>query len=256
MTGGPVDDYLDQLFVQLRSHAPRDARSMLSETEDHLRDAAHEARLRGLSDADAEAEAVRRFGDARLLAVADRRRGRVWVARATLVSAWSLGAWGAVAVGSSGLLAGVLRLAGGTAGFLAGPWPRGGAGAAACARWLSLSPHATSCAEAAIADWANEVVAYRVAFGLLGVLALAALAVARRSLVHGPRWSPLPSLVTDTIGTAMFGASGAVLAGLGIDALAVSSGSGVGQWLSAAVVALAAAGVFGLRLLRGLRAAG
>jgi hypothetical protein len=37
---------------------------------------------------------------------------------------------------------------------------------------------------------------------------------------------------------------------MGIDALAVSSGHGAGQWLSAAPVALAAAVIFGIRLVR------
>jgi hypothetical protein len=43
--------------------------------------------------------------------------------------------------------------------------------------------------------------------------------------------------------------------GLGINAIAVTSGDGSGQWLSAAVVALIAAGVFGVRLIRDLRPA-
>ncbi len=37
---------------------------------------------------EAEAEAVRRFGEARPVAAADRARGRVWVARGTFMSAW------------------------------------------------------------------------------------------------------------------------------------------------------------------------
>jgi hypothetical protein len=41
--------------------------------------------------------------------------------------------------------------------------------------------------------------------------------------------------------------------GLGVDAIAVTSGHGSGRWLSAAPVALSAAAVFGLRLLRNLR---
>ena len=45
------------------------------------------------------------------------------------------------------------------------------------------------------------------------------------------------------------------MAGLGVDALIVSSGHGAGQWLSAAPVALAAGLGFGLRLLRDIRPA-
>jgi hypothetical protein len=50
-----------------------------------------------------------------------------------------------------------------------------------------------------------------------------------------------------------FGAAGVWTLGLGVDAIAVSSGHGSGQWLSAAPVALLAAAVFGLRLLGNLR---
>ena len=84
-----------------------------------------------------------------------------------------------------------------------------------CARWLSGTPRLQSCAQAALDDWA----------------------------------------VVDTIPTTLFGIAGLWLAGLGIDALIVSSGHGAGQWLSAAPVALAAGLVFGLRLVRDVSAA-
>jgi len=57
-----------------------------------------------------------------------------------------------------------------------------------------------------------------------------------------------------TVAIVIFGVSGAWMAGLAVDAMAVSSGHGSGQWLSAALVALAAASVFGTRLLRDLSA--
>jgi hypothetical protein len=254
MNDGPIDDYLDNLFLALRKSAPRDARSMLNEAEAHLRDAADEGGRAGLDAYGAEAEAVRRFGEARLVALADRSRDRFWLVRGTFVSAWALGAWGAVAVGMSGVVAGVMRLAGATNKILAGPWPTSGITASDCGRWLSIYPHASSCAQAAMADWANETVAYRVALGILGLVALAALWLARRRALPRHRWAQLPPTVLDTIGTTLFGASGASLAALGIDALVVGSGVGSGKWLSAAPVALAAAAVFGIRLARDLRA--
>ena len=81
MNDGPIENYLDNLFVELRRNDPRSARSMLHEAEAHLRDAADEAVRAGMSPEDAEAEAVRRFGKARLVAAADRAHGRLWVAR-------------------------------------------------------------------------------------------------------------------------------------------------------------------------------
>jgi hypothetical protein len=255
MNGGPIDIYLDKLFVELRRSPPRDARSMLNEAEAHLRDSADEAARSGTSREEAEAEAVRRFGMAGLLAGADRARGRLWLARGSFMSAWALGAWGALAVGVSGLVAGAMRLAGATNLFLAGPWSTSGITGSDCRRWLSIYPHAGSCARAAMADWANETVVSRVAFGILGLVALAALWLARRRLLAGYRWDQLPATVVDTIATVLFGLSATWMGGLGIDALAVSSGHGSGQWLSAALVALGAAGVFGTRLLRDLSAA-
>ncbi len=255
MKDGPIDDYLDNLFVELRKSSPRDARSMLNEAEAHLRDSAGEAERAGQSPEEAEAEAVRRFGQARFVAVADRTRGRWWVARGAFVSAWSLGAWGAVAVGVSGLVAGVMRLVGASNQFLAGPWSTSGISVSDCRRWQSLYPHAGSCAQAAMADWANETVVYRVAFGALGLIALVALWIARHRLFPLRQWAPLPATVVDTIATTIFAVSGVWLAALGIDSLVVSSAQGSGQWLSAAVVALGAASVFGVHLLRDLRAA-
>ena len=228
---------------------------MLNEAEAHLRDAADEAARAGYGPEEAEAEAVRRFGQARLVAAADRARGRLFVARGMFISAWSLGAWGAVAVGVSGLVAGSMRLAGATNQFLAGPWPTAGTNASDCARWLGIYPHAGSCAQAAMADWAFETVAYRVAFGVLGLAALAGLWLARRRWLPAQRWAPLPATVADTIATTIFALSGVWLAGLGVDAWVVSAGHGSGQWLSAAPVALAGAAVFGTRLLRDLHAA-
>ena len=111
-------------------------------------------------------------------------------------------------------------------------------------------PHAQSCAEAALKDWAWETVAYRVAFGILGTLALGVFVVFRRRWSRAAGWAPLPATVVYTVATTVFGVSGVWLAGLGIDALFVSSGHGAGQWLSAAPVALAAAFVSGLRLAR------
>jgi hypothetical protein len=99
------------------------------------------------------------------------------------------------------------------------------------------------------------VIWYRLALGLLGALALTGFVLARRrsSRVHG--WTLLPPAVIDTIAATLFCVGGVWTLGLGIDAIAVSSGDGSGQWLSAAVVALIAAGGFGARLICDLRPA-
>ncbi len=111
---------MDDLFVELRRSSPRDARSLLSEAESHLRDAAEEGRHSGMSPTDTEADAVRRFG-APSVARSDRDRGSsVDACPGTAVAAWSLGALGAIAVGAGGLVVGVMRRAGVSNQFLAG----------------------------------------------------------------------------------------------------------------------------------------
>jgi hypothetical protein len=250
MTDGPIERYLDELFVEVRSTSPRDARSLLSETESHLRDAVEEATRNGMSVTDAEVDAIRRFGGARQIATGDRERGRKDLGRGLVASAWLLGAVGAIAVGISGLIALAMRLAGVSNQFVAGRRSTANLSPTDCARWLTGAPHAHSCAQAALDDWAWETVGYRIAFGVLGLLALGLFVVARRRLSLGRGWTSLPATVVDTIATTLFGISGVWLAGLGIDALIVSSGHGAGQWLSAAPVALAAGLGFGRRLLR------
>jgi hypothetical protein len=63
MTVSPVEAYLDRLDGELRARrAPR--RRLLAEAEDHLRSGAEELVARGRCTADAEREAIERFGDA------------------------------------------------------------------------------------------------------------------------------------------------------------------------------------------------
>ena len=249
MSDSPIEDYLDDLFTHLRTAAPRDARAMLAEAEGHLREAADEAGRTGMTTRDAERAAVERFGDAGAVAREDRDRHRAGIVSRIVVSAWTLGAVGAVAVGISGLIAGIMRLVGASNQFLAGRPLASSLTPGDCARWMAGYPHTASCSQAATADWAWETVTYRIAFGLLGLLALGTVAFARRRWVV-LRWAYLPKIVIETIATVCFAVSGLWLTGMGMDALLVNSGQGAGQWLSAAPVALGASIYFGVRLAK------
>ena len=246
--GSPIEAYLDELLVASSHADPRQLRHLLAEAEAHLRDDSEAAIAAGMSPFEAEAQAVARFGSATELARADRSRQATplpVIARQTLLTGLLLGGVGAVAVGVSGLLAEILRLIGG-ARFLVGVpsvLP-----ASDCARWLKLTPGARSCASAAVADWANETVAYRIALGVLGVLALLTF----RLLVRRRGRRTLAPAISDTIAVTLFAAAGVCTLGLGVDAVLVSSGRGAGQWLSAAPVALAGAAFYGTRLVRRL----
>lgn len=255
MTAGPIDRYLDELFTEVRKSPPGRARALLSEAESHLRLAADACVAQGLAPEEAEIEAVRRFGEAKFVARMDRQRGPVELARQVVVSGWSLGSVGAVAVGLSGAIAGFMRLAGASNTFMAGGRPLSGLSGYSCKGWMANYPLAHTCGQAALADWANDIVLSRVLLGLLGLISLAVLYGVRRWWNRAPWWSPLPSTVVDTIATTLFGAAGAALVVLGLGAVAVSSGRGAGLWFSAAPVAIAAAVIFGARLARDLSAA-
>src|SRR5581483_6712557 len=105
---GPIERYLDDLFLELRASVPRDARAMLSEAEAHLRDVADEAERAGLSRVEAERVAVEGFGDAHHLAATARNRTGTHLITRILVSGWTLGCIGAMAVGASWLIAGLM----------------------------------------------------------------------------------------------------------------------------------------------------
>ena len=142
MNDSPIEEYLDVLFAQLRSARARDARSLLAETETHLRHTADEVERTGLTARDAELVAVERFGDAKVLARDDRARHRAGLLISISVSTWALGALGAVAVGISGVVAGLMRLAGTSNQFIAGNPSTSTLKPGACARWLTNYPHA------------------------------------------------------------------------------------------------------------------
>jgi hypothetical protein len=162
-------------------------------------------------------------------------------------SAVLLGGIGAVSVGVSGLIAWVIRAVAGSRAVV-DVTPGQVLSALDCARWTNVRP-GVDCSTAAVANWADETVYYRLAVGLLGLLALVAYLWLRR----GRPVSQQIATVRDTIGATAFGVAAVVTLGLGVDSAVV--GGGAGQWLSATVVALAAAVGFAVLLLRELRTA-
>ncbi|SCG68391.1 permease prefix domain 1-containing protein [Micromonospora inositola] len=250
MNDSPIDAYLDRLFDRLAGTGAAGRRALV-EAEDHLRSAAAQAVAEGTDRAEAERLAVARFGDATDIAARLRRAhtSTADVLRRAFTGAWLLGAVGLLAIGVSGLLAEAL-------GRLFGPHLVAGdaAGvtytAARCADFLRLSPGAPTCARAAELHHWGEVVEYRVAAGLLGLLALALyVAVRRRGPLRGPRWAP-PAGPLALVATTVFGLAAALLALPVLARAAFGDPAGIGADLSAGVVAAAltvAAAVVGLR---------
>jgi hypothetical protein len=250
---GAVDRYLDELVVASRGLPPRRLRHLLAETEDHLRDAASAAERDGLTVAEAEVIAVDNFGPARELVAAERSIATPIpvLARQVALSGVLLGGIGAIAVGFSGVVAAIIRVFGGSHALVDVPGT-GRLSVADCARWLAQDPGTNNCRSAAVADWAAETVWYRIALGVLGVVAVL---VARRVAARIGRRSSavlLDRRTSDTIACTLFVAAGASTLALGVDR-AATAGTGWGQWLSAAAVALSAAAFYGVRLTSELR---
>ena len=246
-----IESYLDELFLATRTLPARQARYLLAETEAHLRDAAEAAVASGLSEPAAEQAALTDFGSVADLVGRERNRLRTplrVVAGQVARTGFVLGSIGAIAVGLSGAVAALVYWIGG-AGAIAPAPHAGDLTAANRSRWIGLAP-GSSCRAAAISDWANETVSYRIALGVLGAIALAIYFVLSRRLGSRPGLAPV---VTESIATTLFVFAAVATLGLGIDSIVINSGSGAGQWLSATPVAVAAAAVFGTRLVRRLR---
>jgi hypothetical protein len=163
------------------------------------------------------------------------------------VAALVLGAVAMVAVGVSGLASAGLGSAFGKS-FVAGDPPGTHYPAARCADFLEYHPHAHGCAAAATAHHFDEIVSYRSAAGVLGVIALAALWFWRRR--HDVSWALLPEGFVATIGCVAFGLAALVCAGNAADRLTTGGrDAGAGQFLSAAIVAVLAFVPFARSLL-------
>jgi hypothetical protein len=245
----PIEQYLDELVRALAGRPPRELRAMLAEAEAHLHDDADAAIGRGAPREEAERDAVARFGPAADLAAGERAldRGRfVVLLRQLAASTVLLSGVGAVAVGVSGVFAAVVRAVGGSR-ALVDVRPGQVLNPTDCTRWLALDPTAGTCRAAAVADWADETVYYRLALGLVGLLVLAIGYWLRR----GRSTSRLAVTVRDTVGLAAFGLAAAATLLLGIDT--VVRGGGAGQWFTGAAVAAPAAAGFAVLLLRDLR---
>ncbi len=246
----PIGFYLDDLFQAARALPPRDARYLLAETEAHLRDSADAAMAGGVQPYEAELGALAAFGTVDDLVPRESQRTRMplrTLAGQILNSAMQLGAIGAMTVGASGAVAGLIYLIGGANSITTVPaavlTPQN------CARWLSQQA-ATNCHQAALSDWAFETVYSRLALGVAGVLLLIAHRYRKRRQRGN---SGLKPIVTDTVAALAFAVAGLWTAGLGVDAMIVSEGQGAGQWLSAAPVALAVAAVYCTRLAKRIR---
>lgn len=239
-----IEQYVDQLLDELRGGA-RDVRRTLAEAEDHLREAAAAGEADGLSADDAQRIAIERFGSPVVVARRFRAERSRWLPRSVLVEAMLaltlVGGVGLVGIGVSGALAGALGAAAGKA-FVAGDPSGVTYTPSRCADFREYFPKASSCEETAADHHFDEVVTYRLAAGLLGLLVFAAYWLVRR---RRPRSAApaLPDGFTPTVGATLFGCAAAVLLLPSLGQIAFGDTSGAGASLTGGVVsAVVAAG--------------
>ena len=249
-----IEAHLDQLLAQLRGSAT-DVRRILSEAEEHLRDATAELVAVGASEEEAQRLAIERFGDPRT--VARRFSARLApvppaaVAGELVRAAVLLGAVGLVAIGASGLVAELLgRLFG--AGFVAGhlpgwPIPR----SAAPSTWSTSPTPAAAPRRPRSTTGRGGGVPGRRRRRARAAHPGRFLLWRRRPDRQDPRYlGVLPDGFSATVAASLYGVAAGVLALLSLDAFLVAGGDGTGQWLSAAIVASAMAVVYGVSLYR------
>jgi hypothetical protein len=190
---------------------------------------------------------VAEFGDADLVARTMTRAGGP-ATTALLVETFRalllLGVVGLLAVGASGLLA---WSAGGLFGkaFVSGDAPGVAYTAARCADLREYAPGSATCAAAAVSHHFDEVVGYRLAAGVLGLLVLVVwLAVTRPWRRTAGRWQAsygvLPATFVPTVGSALFGAAALMLPYGLLDLVASGAGHGSGALITAGAVSAAA----------------
>ncbi len=193
-----VEEYLDELYSKLRG-SPRQARRLLAEAEDHLRQGVDEGLAGGLTLEEAQQHAVSSFGSVRAVVRAHDTRLRRVPGAAVLadlvMSGWKLGSVGLLAVGASGLVVAAMNVLFGRS-FVAAAAPGLHLPAASCRYWLSNWPSAHSCTQAFLMESSSDAVSLRVAAGLLGLVLLGGYYLARRR-----GWSPgvLPDGFTPTV---------------------------------------------------------
>lgn len=165
-----------------------------------------------------------------------------------LLTVLRLTAVGFLAIGASGLVAELMGGAFGH-GFVAGDPPGVTYTRARCAEFSEYAPRNFTCEQAATYHHFGEVVQYRIAAGILGLVLFGAYwLLNRRKSVK----ALLPAGFDLTVATTMFGVVALLLLGESLNALMLGLDAGVGAYLSAGMVSLTFAVAFGIPLLRTL----
>jgi hypothetical protein len=253
---GLIDHYLDDLLAALRVD-PRSTRRILAETEDHLHESALAFMAAGSTPAEAERQAVARFGPPAQIAA---RFGQGSMPALPMRS-WFLRMYVYLA-----LLAGIVLVSAGLAGeissgiglafgkdIMAGDAPGTTYTAARCQDFLEYHPDAANCTDAAVAhhfdeQWRNADLAL-----VLGIIVLAAHWYLRRRFAKHESAHSLPRETFATFGMAAFGSVAPLLLLFGVASTIATPRSSGAQYIVDGAVALLFFALFlrpGVRSLR------
>jgi hypothetical protein len=251
----PIDAYLDRLLSELRGD-PHEIRRILTEIEGHLHDGIDAAVAHGMSLEDAQRQALERCGSPTTVArrfAADHpaRLFHAGMIRQLVLAALLLGGIGLVAVGVSGGLAAGMGAVGGKR-FVSGDVPGMTYTPARCAYFLEYYAKEGTCAKAATAHHFDEVVQYRVAAGVLGLLVLGTWQFARRRRRSLIEVGLLPDAFVATAGVTVFAAGAGMMMVQGMGQVSAGTTAGLGDYLSGAIVAAVVAVGFAFSLMRTL----
>lgn len=240
-----IEDYLDQLADAL-TVAPRRARRILLEVEDHLQQSVEDQVAAGTPREQAERQAVEHFGAARMVAARFNSSvsQRAWFFRTYLYAAL-LGGIVLVAAGIAGELSAGFGLAFGKS-YVSGDINGVAYTPGRCADFFEYHPLAESCEAAATLHhfdeiWRNADVAL-----VLGLIVIASHLFIRRRYARSESPRSFPRRMFWIAGMAGFGAAAPLLAFYGA-VLGAQNG-----W-SGSVLFLAGAGVAAIAFLAFLR---
>lgn len=248
-----IDEYLEKIARNLRGPAMESHHTLL-ETEDHLRSAVADFMRQGMSEPDAQIQAISQFGVASDVAAGHNAEVGIFSFGATLRSLfgaiWELVAIGFMVIGASAAVAYVASILTSKEAIFGMP-PNALPAAAQCSYWLSIHPTASNCQQAGTWEAANDSTWLLGIVGLIGAFLYIALRRFRRSNRISLNAIP-PMLIPVIAGTIFFLASVCLLV-LGQSNGVVESVWGQGRWYSESATSFAAALVSAYFLLRTIR---
>lgn len=240
-----VEDYLDRLF-DLLAGAGRAGRRALAEAQGHLEEAVEANKAAGMSQEDAERDAITRFGSPEQIARAHLSVRALAPAAALgriIAAAWLMAGVAGLAFGLMGLIdAAMAGLIG--PGFIVNDTPDAIYSASYCHGLGVITPDQEICRAASVAHHAREMIDRPLVAGAFGLFGLGLFALARRApALRAVTTLPNAAMVATAGAVAFCGGGGFVLL-YAVFGLVTGERAEVGQHLAEGAAAILAGLVF------------